>query len=66
MVCVTLIFKTFQYVHLIPFVSNKCLDLILAHLTMSGERQDALVSLCPIGFGLPLGGFLKSHCPLLS
>ena len=36
MVCVTLILKNFEYVHLIPFVSNKCLDLILAHLTMSG------------------------------
>jgi hypothetical protein len=36
MVCVTLIIKTLEYVHLIPFVSNKCLDLILARLTMSG------------------------------
>ena len=36
MVCVTLILKTFEYVHLIPFVSNECLDLILAHLSMSG------------------------------
>jgi hypothetical protein len=33
-VCVTLIIKTFEYVHLIPFVSKKCLDLILSHLTM--------------------------------
>ena len=39
MVCVTLVFKTFEYVHLIPFVSNKCLDLILAHLTMSGGND---------------------------
>ena len=36
MVCVTLIIKTFEYVHLFPFISNKCLDLALAHLTMSG------------------------------
>jgi hypothetical protein len=36
MVCVTLIIKTFEYVHLIPFVSNESLDLILAQLTMSG------------------------------
>jgi hypothetical protein len=36
MVCVTLIIKTLEYAHLIPFISNKCLDLILAHLTMSG------------------------------
>jgi hypothetical protein len=37
MVCVTLIIKTLEYVHLIHFISNKCLDLILSHLTMSGE-----------------------------
>ena len=36
MVCVTLIIKTLEYVYPIPFISNKCLDLILAHLTMSG------------------------------
>jgi hypothetical protein len=36
MVCVTLILKTFEYVHLVLFVSNGCLDLILIHLTMSG------------------------------
>jgi hypothetical protein len=39
MVCVTLILKTFEYVHLIPFVSNECLDLILAHLTISGGND---------------------------
>jgi hypothetical protein len=36
MVCVTLIIKNLEYVHLVPFVSNKFLDLTLAHLTMSG------------------------------
>ena len=36
MVCVILILKTFEYVHLVLFVSNGCLDLTLAHLTMSG------------------------------
>ena len=36
MVCVTLIIKTPEYVHLIPFISNDCLDLTLAHLTMFG------------------------------
>ena len=36
MVCVTLIIKTLEYVHLIPFISNDCLDLTLAHLTMFG------------------------------
>jgi hypothetical protein len=41
MVCVTLIIKTFEYVHLIPFISNKCLDLILVHLTMS-EGNDRM------------------------
>jgi hypothetical protein len=39
MVCVTLILKTFEYVHLIPFVSNKFLELILVHLTMSGGND---------------------------
>jgi hypothetical protein len=36
MVCVTLILKTFEYVHLILFVSNGCLDLMPIHLTISG------------------------------
>jgi hypothetical protein len=36
MVCVTLIIKTIQCMHLIPFISNNCLDLTLAHLTMFG------------------------------
>jgi hypothetical protein len=39
MVCVTLILKTFEYVHLIPFVSNGCLDLILIYLTISGGND---------------------------
>jgi hypothetical protein len=63
MVCVTLILKTFEYVNLIPFVSNKHLDLILVHLTMMTGCSSKPV---PIGFELPLGGFLKSHCPLPS
>jgi hypothetical protein len=66
MVCVTLILKTFEYVHLIPFVSNKCLDLILIHLTMSGGMAVCPSKLVPIGFELPLGGFLKRHCSLSS
>jgi hypothetical protein len=37
MVCVTVILKTFEYVHLVLFVYNRCLDLILVHLTMFGE-----------------------------
>ena len=35
MVCVTLITKTLEYVHLIPFISNDYLDLTVSHLTMS-------------------------------
>jgi hypothetical protein len=34
MVCVTFIIKTIDYMHLIHFISNNCLDLTLAHLTM--------------------------------
>ena len=37
MVCVTLIIKPFEYVHWIHFISNNCLDLTLANLTMIGE-----------------------------
>ena len=36
MVCVTLIIKTIECMHMIPFISNNCLDLTLAHLTMFG------------------------------
>ena len=39
MVCVTLILKTFEYVHLILFASNVCLDLMLFHLTTPGEND---------------------------
>ena len=36
--CVSLlIIETFKYMHLIPFISNNCLDITLAHLTMLGE-----------------------------
>jgi hypothetical protein len=31
--------QNLEYVHLIPFVSNKCLDLILVHLTMCGGND---------------------------
>jgi hypothetical protein len=36
MVCVPLIIKTIEYVHLIPFISNDFLDLTLAHLIIFG------------------------------
>jgi hypothetical protein len=39
MVCVTLILKTIEYVHLVLFVSNGCLDLILIHMTMFGGND---------------------------
>jgi hypothetical protein len=39
MVCVTLILKTFEYVHLILFASNVCLDLMLFHLTTLGGND---------------------------
>jgi hypothetical protein len=61
MVCVTLILKTFKCVHLVLFVSNACLDIILIHLTMSGGMTGCPSKLVPIGFELPLGGFMKSH-----
>jgi hypothetical protein len=32
-----LIIETIKYMHLIPFISNNCLHLTLAHLTMLGE-----------------------------
>jgi hypothetical protein len=66
MVCVALILKTFEYLHLIPFVSNKCLDLILAHLSMSGGMTGCPSKPVSVCFGLPLGGFLKNHRPLPS
>jgi hypothetical protein len=56
MVCVTLILKTFEYVHLVLFVSNGCLDLILIHSTMSGGMTGCPSKHVPIGFELPLGG----------
>lgn len=37
MVCVTMIFKTFEYVHLILFTYDVCLDLMPFHLSTPGE-----------------------------
>ena len=61
-----LIIKTFKCMHLIPFISNDCLDLTFAHLTMFGGLTRCPSKPVSIGFGLPLGGFLKSHRPLPS
>jgi hypothetical protein len=66
MVCVTLILKTFEYVHIITFVSNKCFNLILSHLTMLGGMKGCPSKTVSVGFGFPLGGFLKIHRPLPS
>jgi hypothetical protein len=63
MVCVTLILKTFEYVHLILFASNVCLDLMPFHLTTPGGMTGCPSKLVPIGFELPLGGFMKGHRP---
>jgi hypothetical protein len=39
MVCITLILKTFEYVHLILFSSDVCLDLIPFHLSTPGGND---------------------------
>ena len=66
MVCVTQILKTFEYVHSVLFVSNGFLDLMPIHLTISGGMTGCPSKLVPIGFELPLGGFMKIHRPLPS
>jgi hypothetical protein len=52
--------------HLTPFISDNCLDLTLTHLTMVGGLIGCPGKPVPIGFGLPAGGFMKSHRPLPS
>jgi hypothetical protein len=66
MVCVTLILKTFEYVHLIIFVSNGVWILYLSTLPCLGGMTGCPSKLVPIGFELPLGGFLKIHRSLPS
>jgi hypothetical protein len=63
MVCVTLILKTFEYVHLILFTSNMCLDLMNFHLSTPGGNERIPSKLVHIGFEFPLGGFMKGHRP---
>jgi hypothetical protein len=55
-----MILKTFEYVHLIPFVFNGCLDLILIHTTMFWGMTGCPSKLVPIGFELPLGGIYEN------
>jgi hypothetical protein len=63
MVCVTLILKIFEYVHLILFASNMCLDFMPFHLSTPGENDMIHNKLVPLGFEFPLGGFMKGHRP---
>jgi hypothetical protein len=67
MVCVTLIIKTIECMHLIPFISNNCLDLTLAHLTMFGGLTGCPSKPVSVGFGLPLGGISEkpSSAPII-
>jgi hypothetical protein len=51
MVCVTLIIKTIERMHLIPFISNNFLDLTLAHLTMFWGLIRCLSKPMSVGFG---------------
>jgi hypothetical protein len=63
MVCVTLILKTFEYVHLILFASDVCLDFMPFHLSTPGGMTGCPSKLVPLEFELPLGGFMKGHRP---
>jgi hypothetical protein len=51
MVCVTLIIKTIECMHLIPFISNNYLDLTLAHLTMFWGLTGCPSKHVSVGFG---------------
>jgi hypothetical protein len=63
MVCVTLILKRFEYVHLILFTSDVCLDFMPFHLSTPRGMIGFPSKLVPLGFELPLGGFMKGHRP---
>jgi hypothetical protein len=54
--------------HLIPFISNNCLDLTFSHLTMLGELTGCPSKLVPIGLGLPLGEISEkpSSAPIIA
>jgi hypothetical protein len=60
-VCVTLILKTFEYVHLIPLFLTGAWILCLSTLPCLGGMTGCPSKLVSIGFELPLGGFLKIH-----
>jgi hypothetical protein len=66
MVCVTLILKTFEYVHLILLFLTGAWILCLSTRPCLGGMIGCPSKLVSIGFELPLGGFLKSNRPFSS
>jgi hypothetical protein len=66
MVCVTLILKTFEYVHLILLLLTCAWTLCLSTCLHLGGMTGFPSKLVPMGFELPLGGvggFMKGHRP---
>jgi hypothetical protein len=61
MVCVTLILKTFEYVHLIFLLLTCAWTLCLSTCPHLGGMTGCPSKLVPIGFELPHGGFMKGH-----
>jgi hypothetical protein len=63
-----LIIETFEYMHLIPFISNNCLDLILALLTMLGEIDRVPYQACAHGSWFATGGIYEnpSSAPIIA
>jgi len=61
MVCVTLILKTFEYVHLIPLFLTGAWILRLSTWPCLGGMTGCPSKILSIGFELPLGGFMKIH-----
>jgi hypothetical protein len=66
MVCVTLILKTFEYVHSIPLFLTGAWILCLSTSPCLGGMTGCPRKHVSIDFELPLGGFLKSHHPTAS
>jgi hypothetical protein len=61
MVCVTLILKTFEYVHFLPLSLTGAWILFLSTSPCLGGMTGCPRKLMSIGFDLPLGGFMKIH-----
>jgi hypothetical protein len=66
MVCVTLILKTFEYVHLIALFLMGAWILCFSTGLCLGRMTRCPCKLVSIGFEFPRGGFLKSLCLFLS